>query len=404
VLFVHAGTISRQDHPSFVTARHWSVYGELPDKIPAAKEYWVVFRCEQQAMPDLETATALAEKFANLVGDARARHFNIVGIQLDVDTPTHALPQYATFLREFRKRLPKDCRLSITALLDWFRSGTAIADVISQVDEFVPQFYDIDRKVFFGEPTIAAKIDAVRWGPIFNRFGKRFRVGVSTFGRARFVPKRVVGASSNQAMVAFGDVVPLDIATNPAFRLETGGTDSRELVLTYRATRKFRLSYKEFEAGDAIQFILPTPEAVRAAVESVRQMKGNVAGVVFFRLPSDGEALTMQPGEVLNAAGAGQGKREARSRIDMVDGRCAAVKCVDIYMEGAEPYSPELLRYRIHSSAELEYFLPEKNVPVRMTNPSELELSLPPYCARGRLYLGRAVSAVHSDFEIEAAR
>ena len=32
-------------------------------------------------------------------------------------------------------------------------------------------------------------------------------------------------------------------------------------------------------------------------------------------------------------------------------------------------------------------------MPVRMTGPSQLELSLPPYCGRGRMYLGRAVTA-----------
>jgi hypothetical protein len=59
------------------------------------------------------------------------------------------------------------------------------------------------------------------------------------------------------------------------------------------------------------------------------------------------------------------------------------------------------MQYRIRASGELEYFLPEKKIPVRMTGPSELELSLPPYCGRGHLYLGRAVSAQQVKFSVE---
>jgi hypothetical protein len=39
-----------------------------------------------------------------------------------------------------------------------------------------------------------------------------------------------------------------------------------------------------------------------------------------------------------------------------------------------------------------------------MSGASELDLSLPPYCARGRLYLGRAVTRNHSEFTVEEAQ
>jgi hypothetical protein len=70
-------------------------------------------------------------------------------------------------------------------------------------------------------------------------------------------------------------------------------------------------------------------------------------------------------------------------------------------LKSGSPFSSSPARYRIRASAELEYFLPEKNMPVRLRAPAELELSLPPYCARGRLFLGRAVSVHHSDFTVE---
>ena len=38
----------------------------------------------------------------------------------------------------------------------------------------------------------------------------------------------------------------------------------------------------------------------------------------------------------------------------MVNGHCAAVECMDVYLVGAEPFSPHPLRYRIRTSVELE--------------------------------------------------
>jgi len=74
---------------------------------------------------------------------------------------------------------------------------------------------------------------------------------------------------------------------------------------------------------------------------------------------------------------------------------------VDVYLESAGPLSPLVAHYRIHASTELEYFLPEKNVPARLAGTSDVEVSLPPYCGRGRLYIGRVVSLQHAEFTVE---
>jgi len=157
VLFVHAGTIRKDsrrnrflygiDEPA---DRVWRVYGELPDELPAAREYWVVFRYERQAVPDLEAAPVLAKEVSRLREAATKRHLNVIGVQLDIDSPTRILSQYAGFLHEFRKELPPGFEVSITALLDWFRNGTDVASVIKEVDEFVPQFYDVAEPDSYG--------------------------------------------------------------------------------------------------------------------------------------------------------------------------------------------------------------------------------------------------------------
>jgi hypothetical protein len=135
-------------------------------------------------------------------------------------------------------------------------------------------------------------------------------------------------------------------------------------------------------------------------MESAKRMRGHLAGVVFFRWPSSNETLAMQPDEVLMAAGLiAQNRR--KSSVLLNDGGCAAVKCMDLFLETVNPFSPQPIHYRTHSSTELEYFLPETNMPIRMMGPSELELSLPPYCGRGRMYIGRAVTGNSAQFTVE---
>jgi hypothetical protein len=399
-LFFHAGTISKYEGRN--VAERWSVSREyLSDSLPAAREYWLVFRKEEAGVPDVSAAPVLADRVFQLLGDARQRRLKVVGIQLDIDSPTSRLSAYGEFLRAVRKEIPAGIQISITALLDWFRDGTSIADVIKQTDEFVPQFYDAAAAGSSNDyRAIAVKIDAARWAPKFNRFGKRYRIGISTFGRARFVPKADPSQAGYSGLRLFGDLTPIDIAGNPAFDLQTSHTEANELVLSYRPMRKVQIGYNDLQPGEMVQFILSTPEAIRAAVESARRMGGNCAGVVFFRWPQSDENLVMQPDEVSMAARLTPREQKVVG-VEPVDGHCAAVSCVDLYLVNASALSSKAARYRIRSSGELEYFLPQDRVPVRMAGPSDLELTLPAYAGTRRILLGRAVSATRAEFRVE---
>ncbi|MEJ0066292.1 MAG: DUF3142 domain-containing protein [Caulobacteraceae bacterium] len=57
----------------------------------------------------------------------RAAGDPLVGLQIDFDAHTRRLGEYATFLANLRRRLPPDCRLSITGLLDWSSQGDSAA-------------------------------------------------------------------------------------------------------------------------------------------------------------------------------------------------------------------------------------------------------------------------------------
>jgi hypothetical protein len=390
VVFFNASTV---ETPSPMNVRQSAIYAEIPDRLPAAREYWAVFRVGGQRLPDIRMAHMISDATDRLVGDARDKDLHLAGIQLDIDSPTNSLAQYAAFLREVRKGLPKGLQISVTALLDWFRDGTSVSEVVREVDEFVPQFYDVDYNSM-SRGAIAAKFDAAHWGPILNRYDKRFRIGISTFGRAR-----VVRASNPSPF--YRDLVPMDVAGNPDFSLQTARNEAGETVLSYRASRKVRIGYSDIGPGDTVQFVLPTPEEIHAAVDGARSVHGYCAGVVFFRWPSDNESLTMQPDEVMEATGVAVQKTPPGIR--QIDGKCAAVKCVDLYLTNGTVLSPKYLRYRIRASTELEYFLPDpgSKIPVRMTGPAELELSLPPWCGRDRMLLGRAVTSNAASFTVE---
>ena len=374
-LYVHVGTIN---HQHWRNEDRWSAYIEQPRDLPDARHYWAVFRTEEHEVPVAAAAAPLAEQLKQFE--------DYEGVQLDIDVPTSQLRQYAAFLHELRVQLPKGKQVSITALLDWFRDGTAIGEVVKEVDEFVPQFYDTGRD---RDGAIAAKIDAAQWGPRFSRFGKPYRIGISAFGRAK----------GRVPIYGFNDLSPLDLATDPAFHLEVSKTPAQELVLSYRAIRETKIEWTHFDPGTAMQFTIATADTIRAGVAAAHKMPG-CRGVLFFRWPSWSDALVMQPDEVLAAAGVAP-PADPKPRIATIDGRCAAVHCIDLYLIDPRPASPPARRFKVKSSTELEYFLPEKKVPARMTGPSLIELALPPYCGQRRLYLGRAVSAKPANYSVE---
>lgn len=366
----------------------WNAYDRFPAALPAAKAYWAVFRFEDHSIPDVASIRVVMRVWRELQNEAVGRGVRLAGLQLDIDCPTAGLGRYAAYLRELRKAMPADAQLSITALLDWFRTGTAMSDVAGEVDEFVPQFYDLGNPgAITAQPVIAAPIEASKWGPVFNKFGRRFRIGVSTFGRSRYI--------NAGRVISQGDLRPFDFGADPAFRLSTERTPAQELVLRYTATRPTRVGYQDLGGGEAIEFVVPTPEAVRAAVAEARKMGEYCGGVVFFRWPMLNESLAAAPDEVL----APEVKREANLRV--VDQQCAAVQCVDLLLSGTPPLAPSPTRIAVTSSADLEYFLPDKEVPVRMTGARRLELTLPPYAGRLQLHLGRAVAAREAKYTLE---
>jgi hypothetical protein len=386
-VFLQVGSMGTRER-----SRPWaSAYPGIPANLPRAREYWLVFRYEQQGIPNPDIAPYVADAVTGLRLSAVRQQLKVAGIQLDIDCPTARLHDYARLIHSLREYLPGEYQISITALLDWFRDGTAVGEVVREADEFVPQFYDGGGR-YGKESVIASKVDGARWGPVFNRFGKRFRVGISTFGRVH-----------NDARYYFGDLSLLDVGSNPAFQVRAVHNETDELVLRYDAARRTKVGYVDYEPGTGFEFVLATPESVRVAVDAVRHMGGQCAGVLFFRWPSAYESLTMFPEEVLEAAGLRNQAAPQRQLLE-VDGHCATVSCRDLYLESAQPLAPAVLHGRVRVSTELEYMLPNPKLRSRMSGPSQIEFSIPAYCGRGRLFIGRAVTLQTAEYTLEDFR
>lgn len=139
------------------------------------REVWMVVRVETLAW-----SPAIYDQLLAALARWRAAGNRVVGVQIDFDARTRHLEDYAAFLRGLRARLPRDCRLGITGLLDWSANGDpkgldALAGV---VDEAVLQIYQ-GRHVIPGYQAYLAKLD---------RLKLPFRIGLLQGGEWRPPP------------------------------------------------------------------------------------------------------------------------------------------------------------------------------------------------------------------------
>lgn len=128
-------------------------------------DVWIVYRVETLRWTPQVHAQVLAQ-----VERWRAAGNRLVGVQIDFDARTHHLDEYASFLRDFRKRLPARYRLGITGLLDWSANGDpeGLRALEGVVDEVVLQIYQ-GRRVIPGYARYLQRLD---------RLNVPFRIGL----------------------------------------------------------------------------------------------------------------------------------------------------------------------------------------------------------------------------------
>ncbi|RYC40389.1 DUF3142 domain-containing protein [Pectobacterium zantedeschiae] len=131
-LYLHQGEIARRQG-KVVFLRQG-----IPPSQLRVNRIWLAFRMTTLELSDrhLNRMLKLREKWQ--------RHGNqVAGIQIDFDAKSYQLAGYVAFLTQLRERLPEDCQLSITGLLDWSKTGdvTALNRLQGKLDEVVVQTY-----------------------------------------------------------------------------------------------------------------------------------------------------------------------------------------------------------------------------------------------------------------------
>ena len=101
-------------------------------------DVWMVVRVETLDW----TPSIYVQVLADLARWRQAGN-HLVGLQIDFDAQTHHLKEYGGFLNDLRRRLPADCKLGITGLLDWSSQGDpqGLDALAGAVDEVVLQIY-----------------------------------------------------------------------------------------------------------------------------------------------------------------------------------------------------------------------------------------------------------------------
>nr|WP_228136136.1 DUF3142 domain-containing protein [Acinetobacter brisouii] len=105
---------------------------------PHQQKVWLVFRTTS-----LNWQTDTTQQVIQRLQQWKNTGNQVIGLQIDFDSGTRNLGQYANFLVQLRQQLPKSYRLSITGLLDWtnHQDPLTLTKLQQSVDEIVLQSY-----------------------------------------------------------------------------------------------------------------------------------------------------------------------------------------------------------------------------------------------------------------------
>jgi hypothetical protein len=382
--------------------RQGKLYTTWPEKVPPASRYLAVIRVEGTKTPETLIIPEIIKQYFRLKKMASASGQQLAGLQIDFDCPTAKLNTYADFLKNLRTALTKEDILSITALIDWFEANNRIADVIKWIDEYVPQFYDVSTiNENRDDSGIAMNIDQAKWGPVFNSYGRPYRIGISVFGRLSEIEEGIKKNSANES-------------SNSKRTIKERYYRYSSLWDIMRYGRYQKISERQSSSGERIVLLkrtdipnykkklkitIPTKKSLRSAYEAAKAMGGQCKGVVFYRWPAVTESMILTPDEINNAIA---NKNEPdRTVVEVQDGYCSVVNCMDLYIGLVERFPDKPVHLQIRSSSDLQYFIPAESIKGKQTGSMTIEILAPAYAGSPRIYIGRAVASGPLRFGVE---
>lgn len=121
-------------------------------------EVWMVVRVETLRWPP-----AVHAQLAGALARWAQAGVRMQGLQIDFDARSRHLGEYAAFLADLRRWLPRGLQLGVTGLLDWSANGDAagLNALTGMVDEVVLQIYQ-GRRVIPGYAGYLASLGRLR--------------------------------------------------------------------------------------------------------------------------------------------------------------------------------------------------------------------------------------------------
>jgi hypothetical protein len=147
------------------TAFGFTPIGIKPNSVRSTNRIHLVFRVDQ-----LVPTPVMMEMINSKIQAWEHAGVPVAGIQIDFDSPTFKLLQYAEFLKEVRARLAKQFILTSTGLGDWITTG-------NQKD--LAKLYQFTSEIFFqlyqGQSPLTPSLEV---NQRLARFDHPFRVGI----------------------------------------------------------------------------------------------------------------------------------------------------------------------------------------------------------------------------------
>ncbi|QDX28521.1 DUF3142 domain-containing protein [Dickeya poaceiphila] len=164
MLYLHQGEIARRKGKT-VFLRQGIPVSALP-----VRHLWLSFRVSDLRLgkPELQRLLQLRKRWA-------AAGNQVDGIQIDFDAKSYHLSHYVAFLQTLRQQLPPDCRLSITGLLDWAKTGD-----IRQLNRLNGVVDDIVVQTYQGRHTVE---NYTAYLPALMKLTLPFRLGLVQHGK-----------------------------------------------------------------------------------------------------------------------------------------------------------------------------------------------------------------------------
>lgn len=314
-LYVRAGTLASDgQHLKLILPQQWK---SSSDNVVLTFNFHPGLVSHLESMSVATIASESGACIQRASASAAKAGISVQGVQLDIDCPTRLLPRYKQIIDGIRPTIPEGETYSITALPTWLTSKNFPA-LASSVDFVVPQFYEgrtgkvIDEVAPITDPA-GLKAGLAR----LDKLGIPNFVGLATYGHALQYDDKGRLVSMVQGLSAEDALRHPALAEISSAAIDKDGKRANskadwigEDLLLLKAIHPDRQGRG---LGNRLAFLLPSPTMVQQQLAEFRKDRpqGN-RGVILYRFPESGEAMSLPLASIANALHSKPAKIDAK--------------------------------------------------------------------------------------------